>query len=225
MDGAPATGVKFSVVKVTDGYVPQSYEEVLDVQYDAHGHLVVVEGGFGSSSSQSSASPSSESSRSGSVSSESSESGAPGYSCPVCSGASPNSWHVTLEDWVFDFDGSTINMSGTYTNITYDRHETDICFYYIGGSRYGYHSYDATYEYNIQLIVVGRGVGSNYQEWTVAIRRKDTPAGASGITKNSPDFGAGVEICADSESGAHINIGAGVTNVDPAISWKSDARF
>jgi hypothetical protein len=80
-DSPRKEGVKFQIITVNDDYVAGANEAVKAVQYDSHGHLVLIEGQGESSSSQSSVSASSVS-----ASSASSDSGAeslPSDSDPV----------------------------------------------------------------------------------------------------------------------------------------------
>lgn len=123
-DGDPATGAKITIITVGEGYTPGAGETLRDFQWDSQGHVVLLEEGLNSSSSQSSGGQSSQSSdpypsssSSGFMSSESSASGAAG-TCDHCD-PDPVKLILTINSlsWgSYNLGGSTIETSGPPTN-------------------------------------------------------------------------------------------------------------
>ena len=218
MDGEPATGVKFSIVTVDESYVPGSGETLASLQYDAHGHLVLVGDATESSSSKSSdSSGAQQSSASSNSDADESSTSATANTCSSCIGASPSFYLITLKNWTFNYDGVAHDLSGTYrTNFVSDI--SNVCLYTYGDSS-AYQSVDVDYEMLIEFKVSSQAGGK--QNPLVYIRPKDLSLAAGNIRKDIDNLG---NPCVDT-AGVTGFLSTGVTNINANIELDIDARF
>jgi len=229
MDGEPATGVKFSIVTVDESYVPGSGETLAALQYDAHGHLVLVGDATESSSSQSSDSSGAQqsSASSNSDADESSDSGSPGYDCALCA-PDPVRWIVTLSDWKFDWNGLAWDFSGTYVfdGTDYVTGTASYCIYAKGGDDW-IDTGVGTNQYKFRLNI-GIDSGPTVAPHSIAWRMSDD----GGLTEGSFEWSTAPNsvspVCGDYSGATQLNFNGGApafANFDANMTFKTDARF
>jgi len=222
IDGAPATGTKLQVITVNESYVEGANETVRSMQYDAHGHLVLIEEGYNSSSSQSDSSASSSSSQSNiDVSSESSESGA-GGDCTLCD-PDPVRWLVTLTDFEFDYNGEAFDVSGTYSISSLTGTTATQCTYALTST---IPDMLEAYNYTLRFVIGDTVNGPALTDRHTAQFNISKASGGGSDTIELRSTDALDPLCADF-AGATTFIFAtgGITNLNVLRSFSDDARF